>query len=106
MITSYDGMGLPPDTEHRMRFDFTGAHLKADDVRRSDLYAICWATISYKDQFGVSHATIEPFYYDPVARAFNRHFLGFKEASYRYSEANGYQSKIRSWYHAFKDRLS
>jgi len=100
------GMGLPPDTEHRVRYDFPSAHLKADDVRRGNLYANCWATISYKDQFGGSHASIEPFHYDPIAQNFDRHIMGFKESSRRYRQDNGYQRKARAWYRSLKKRLN
>ena len=102
--TPFEGMTLPPDTEHRMRFDFPDAFIKADKVRVGELYAVCWATISYEDQFGVSHDSIEPFYYDPVAQTFDRHYIGFRESSRRYRKAGSYQWKIRSWFRALIKR--
>jgi hypothetical protein len=104
--TAFQGITLPPDIEHRVRFDFPDAHLLADRVRRGELYACCWATVSYDDQFGVTHLAIEPFYYDPGAQTFDRHTVGFKESNRRYRQASGYQWKIRSRYRALKNRFS
>jgi hypothetical protein len=102
--TPFEGMTLPSDTEHRMRFEFPEAFAKADKVRVGELYAICWATISYVDQFGVSHDSIEPFH--PAAQNFDRHFIGFKESNRRYRKASGYQWTIRSWFRALTNRSS
>jgi hypothetical protein len=101
-----DGMGLPPDIEHRILYEFPHAHLRADDVRVGKRYASCWATISYSDQFGTWHASIEPFLYNPTAQNFDRHIMGFKESSRRYRNENGYQRKICAWYRGVKKRLS
>ncbi len=106
--TPFEGMTLPPDTEHRVRFDFPepDAFIKSDKVRAGELYAVCWATVSYEDQFGVSHDSIEPFCYDPVAQNFDRHFIGFKESSRRNSKADGYQWVVRSWFRDLIKRFS
>jgi hypothetical protein len=95
--TALDGMGLPPDIEHKIVYEFPSAHLRANDVRVSKRYASCWATISYSDQFGTWHASIEPFLYDPTAQHFDRHLMGFKESSRRYRNENSYRQKIRAW---------
>jgi len=52
-------------------------------VANGELYATCWATISYRDHFGFWHLTIEPFCYDAETHTFDRHPIGYKEAADR-----------------------
>jgi len=92
--TPYHGMGLPPDTDYKTRFNFPSAHLTAGEVHSGELHVSCWATISYVDHFGMWHLSIEPFYYDAVTHTFDRHPVGYREADRRYET---YPNLQRAW---------
>jgi hypothetical protein len=102
--TPYHGMGLPPDTEHRERFTFPNAHLRQREVASGNLYASCWATISYLDHFDVWHLIIEPFRYDADTHTFDRHPVGYKEADRRY-KTNKNQWRLRVRFRALIERF-
>jgi Na+-transporting methylmalonyl-CoA/oxaloacetate decarboxylase gamma subunit len=100
--TPYHGMGLPPDTDYRARFNFPNAHPREHAVGRGELYATCWATISYLDHFGVWHSSIEPFCYDAETHTFDRHPIGYREADRRYES---YQQRAEVWFRAWIKRF-